>query len=240
MKRLCVCLAVLASVPLLGSCALFSPKTMDKQSRNWVPDEREQTEYAASQMAMGREALQLNQYGLAIISFRNVLRFPEHQAAASNGLGVAFAALGRPDLARRYFLEAVKADPEDRRFAANLARLDVEQARQQLAARSSGERVSEPAEQGKRQETAGAARSANALGPRITIQQHTNSLVRNSVTSVTIATFHPAAASQAVSPRRVPVASAAADGRRRNPQYPVRVFIGPKPAVAVNTGRAGK
>lgn len=88
-----------------------------------------------SDLAAGKRALADGQYGAAVAALRLARLDPACSAEATNGLGVAYAQLGRDDLAERYFREAVAMDPQDRRFTANLARF--EQARTaQLAARS--------------------------------------------------------------------------------------------------------
>ena len=68
-----------------------------------------------------REQLASGQVGLAIETFLQALSDGEARGPAVNGLGVAYAWLGRYDLARRYFEEATAVDPEDSRYAANLA-----------------------------------------------------------------------------------------------------------------------
>lgn len=77
--------------------------------------------YAA--IGEGRGHLAGGRYGLAIASFRTAMVNGEPAAPALNGLGVAYANLGRFDLAQRYFLEAIAADPGNERYAANLSRL---------------------------------------------------------------------------------------------------------------------
>lgn len=72
----------------------------------------------------GRGHLDRGETGLAIEAFRRALSFGAPSAPALNGLGVAFARLGRYELARRYFAEASALDPSDERYAANLARLN--------------------------------------------------------------------------------------------------------------------
>lgn len=211
-------LAVAVSAPLLGGCALFSPEPLAKQSRNWVPDKRDPQEYAQSQMDMGKEALALEQYGLAIISFRNALRFPAHRAEAENGLGVAFAKIGRNDLARRYFAAAAERDPSDKRFSANLARLDMAMAGQQLDSLA-------------RQDAAAASSvtSPAAASNRIAARTEGVTMIRVRPNAVSIVTVEPAS-DRAAGRRRVAVtptvASAEVAGRRRNPNYPVRVWFG--------------
>lgn len=71
----------------------------------------------------GRKHLAAGNYGLAIDTFRTAMANGEPAAPALNGLGVAYAHIGRFDLAQRYFLEAIQADPGDERYAANLTRL---------------------------------------------------------------------------------------------------------------------
>lgn len=87
-----------------------------------IPKERSPEEYAAGQLSLGREALGLEQWGLALTSFRLVRHMPEHAAEASNGMAIAYANIGRPDLAERLFQDAVALAPGDRRYQANLTR----------------------------------------------------------------------------------------------------------------------
>ena len=99
-----------------------------------------------SDLAAGRRALADGQYGAAVAALRLARLDPGCAAEATNGLGVAYAQLGRDDLAERYFREAVAMDPQDRRFTANLARF--EQARAvQLAAHPAPPPVAAPAPQ---------------------------------------------------------------------------------------------
>lgn len=85
-----------------------------------VPQERSAEDYAADQLRLGREALGLREWGLALISFRLVRHMPEHAAEASNGMAIAYANVGRPDLAERLFRQAVELAPGDGRYQANL------------------------------------------------------------------------------------------------------------------------
>lgn len=74
-------------------------------------------------LAEGRAALQDGKLVEAIGPLRAALLDPATRAAASNALGVAYAQLGREDLAEQYFKSAIAADPSDNRFVANLLRL---------------------------------------------------------------------------------------------------------------------
>lgn len=97
-----------------------------------------------SDLAAGRRALADGQLGAAVAALRLARLDPACSAEATNALGVAYARLGRDDLAERYFREAVAMDPQDRRFGANLARF--EQARAvELAARPAPLPVAAPA-----------------------------------------------------------------------------------------------
>lgn len=71
----------------------------------------------------GREQLRQGQVSAAIASFRMAMVAPEARAEAFNGLAVAYAKLGRADIADRYFREAAALDPGNSKFAANLLRL---------------------------------------------------------------------------------------------------------------------
>lgn len=71
----------------------------------------------------GRKLLDEGQPGNAIEAFQRALASGEPVAPALNGMGVAYARLGRLDLAHRYFQEAVVIAPGEARFAENLSRL---------------------------------------------------------------------------------------------------------------------
>lgn len=77
---------------------------------------------AAKLIAAGRTFLAEQNYGLAIARFRDALAFEAGSAAANNGLGIAYASIGRDDLARRYFERAVAADPQTAAYQRNLDR----------------------------------------------------------------------------------------------------------------------
>jgi tetratricopeptide (TPR) repeat protein len=114
-------LLAVAAVPL-GGCSLFGKA--DKFAAQKSPDKKLKVEdFAQARLTAGREALGKGHWAEAIMAFRDARRLPALAAQAHNGTGVAYAELGRADLAERYFLAAIAAAPEDRRFAANLAKL---------------------------------------------------------------------------------------------------------------------
>ncbi len=74
-------------------------------------------------LAEGQEQLRQGNISAAVASFRIAALDADTQADASNGLGIAYAKLGRADLADRYFRSAALLDPANTKYAANLARL---------------------------------------------------------------------------------------------------------------------
>ena len=215
-----------ATASFLGGCSsIFGGHHFTAQEQQWMQYASEPAGYAQAQMAQGRQALQDEQYGAAIIAFRNAQRFPECAAAAANGLGVAYAQIGRTDVAEHYFELAVSQAPEDRRFSANLDRL-----RYQLAATQTASAIlTADASQG----SANAVRAAfpgTALRAGIRVEEPQAKMARVSQTEVRLAT---ADAGQPDLRRRAPVASVVATSvdtaaRRRNPNYPIRIELAPR------------
>jgi tetratricopeptide (TPR) repeat protein len=83
--------------------------------------------FSEATLQEGRQQLQQGRISEAIASFRMAMMTPDARAEASNGLAVAYAKLGRADLADRYFREAASLDPNNPKFAANLLRLQQQQ-----------------------------------------------------------------------------------------------------------------
>lgn len=114
---LSLCALALSACSSLGHRNLahsktFSPRVnVEKRSEGQSLTETARTHLAADQL------------GLAVELFRDALANGEAAAPAFNGLGVAYARLGRADLAKLYFTKAMAADPANPRFAENLARL---------------------------------------------------------------------------------------------------------------------
>jgi tetratricopeptide (TPR) repeat protein len=113
----------------------------------------------------GRNHLLRQRPAQAVNAFRQASRDPALAGEAFNGMGVAYAKMGRPDLARRYFDLAVAADPHDARYQRNLARLEGAGVLRALASRpvrdsrsSASATSSEPAR------VVGAAEAATAAG----------------------------------------------------------------------------
>lgn len=114
-----VLLAIALALPL-GGCksflgvSLFSPGA--------ARPVREAPLMAPATQA-GRGELDAGRPGAAIEKFRQALAAAEPVAPALNGMAVAYARIGRFDLAQRYFEEAMAADPNDPRYRANLTAL---------------------------------------------------------------------------------------------------------------------
>ncbi len=106
-------------MPLLAGCAIFQKSNL-ADVRIRVPDQLSPENYGASQLALGREMLDQGFYGQAIVAFRNAQHLPQVAAEAHNGLGIGYSQIGRPDLAERYFKQAVLEAPGDSRYQANL------------------------------------------------------------------------------------------------------------------------
>lgn len=115
--RLGAVIASLGAVTLLGGCqsvfGVFSKGGSELSSTSGSDVFSE----------AGRKALAAGAFGTAIEEFSRALAHGENRAVAINGLGVAYAKIGRADLAHRYFSEAVIIEPDNPSYAANLNRL---------------------------------------------------------------------------------------------------------------------
>jgi tetratricopeptide (TPR) repeat protein len=115
-----VALLLAVTVPLLTGCkSIFSAHGFS-HIKVKVADDQLLAQYGQKQIAIGREALENGEYGLALIAFRNVERDPAYAAAAHNGMAIAYDGIGRPDLAERFFKQAIADSPEDKNYQANL------------------------------------------------------------------------------------------------------------------------
>lgn len=124
MKRYAKLSCVVACAAMLGGCQSF-PLTswMFKGKRPAAEQRIELAGNTAGALEEGRGQLREGNISAAVASFRIALLDASTRAEASNGLGVAYAKLGRPDLADRYFQAAISAEPENSKYVANLLRL---------------------------------------------------------------------------------------------------------------------
>ena len=113
---------LLLGTVLLGGCqSIFGHRTA-AASVEATPEPESAKAYSDRQLAFGKESLDYRQYGLAIIALRKAQHDPSNAAEAHNGLAIAYAQIGRADLAERYFKQAVDEAPQEARYMANLAR----------------------------------------------------------------------------------------------------------------------
>lgn len=125
MKRIARLSCVVACAAMLGGCQSF-PLTswMFKGKRPAAAEQRiELAGNTAGALEEGRASMRTGNISAAVASFRIALLDASTRAEASNGLGVAYARLGRHDLAERYFQGAISAEPENTKYVANLLRL---------------------------------------------------------------------------------------------------------------------
>lgn len=120
-KRYAKTIALIALTVPLGACNSFLGIHFARHARNPDPAVAEAARAPATEA--GRKQLTDGQTALAIESFQQALASGEPVAPAVNGLGVAYARLGRFELALQYFKQAMAADPLDPRYEANAARL---------------------------------------------------------------------------------------------------------------------
>lgn len=128
MRFTCVrALVLVALAAQLGACSSFLgikfARSAPREAPVGLASKAEPPTAAAPATEAGRGQLAAGQNGLAIESFQRALASGEPIAPAVNGLGVAYARLGRYDLAQRFFEQAMATDPGDARYADNLARL---------------------------------------------------------------------------------------------------------------------
>lgn len=131
-------LAVVAVAAVsLGGCQSF-PLTswMFRDSQPDRPADQQLASNPTGALEEGRASLREGHLSAAVASFRIAQLDRSTRADASNGLGIAYAKLGRADLAERYFQAAILADPENTKYVANLLRL---QQQTMLARRSSAD-----------------------------------------------------------------------------------------------------
>lgn len=112
---------VALSAPL-GACSSFLGIHFAHHAPRAAP-EAALAANAESATSVGRRQLADNQPGLAIEAFQRALAGGEPIAPAVNGMGVAYARIGRFDLAQRYFEQAAASDPANPQYSENLARL---------------------------------------------------------------------------------------------------------------------
>lgn len=102
----------------LGGCQFIGAPGLSSASQG--RGMRQPVTTSSNETEKGRAHLEAQRNGLAIEAFNRALVFGERPGPPLNGLGVAFARLGRADLAYRFFSQAVSVDPGNQDFARNL------------------------------------------------------------------------------------------------------------------------
>lgn len=110
-------LALVALATSLGGCKSFV-QAFDFSRHSNAP------QYAIGQgdLDEGRAMLRAGNVGNALAPLHRAALNPDTSGAALNALGVAYAKLGRADLAERYFIAATRVEAGNEKYAANLAR----------------------------------------------------------------------------------------------------------------------
>ncbi len=113
-------LPLIVTAPLLlSACASWSRHAGRLEGVRPLAQTGEQMLAQADPLAAGKRMLASGNYGSAITAFRTALRLDPASATASNGLAIAYDAIGRPDLARRYFEQSMGLDPDNARYRDN-------------------------------------------------------------------------------------------------------------------------
>lgn len=173
----------LAALSLSG-CNWFSGKSRTLQADGWIKRQPDQIQYGRDQLAEGRKALDRGDDLAAIIAFSNVQRIAQFAADAHNGMAIGYARVGRPDLAERYFRQAVLEAPDEPRFLNNLAMLHrSQQGAATKALASTGITPSSAASL-----AAVAAPAGRAVMPGIRVEQPRSRLVRSGNGEFTLST----------------------------------------------------
>lgn len=193
MKKLAGNALLVAAALSLGGCGWLFGKTNTSQAKNWVAPQPDRQAFAQTQLAEGRKALDNNDNFAAIVAFSNAQGLHTQAAEAHNGMAIAYARLGRPDVAARYFAMAVLEAPEDPRYRANLALL---QQRERDAAASAAAMLA--AQSAPSTSNAGdapvrtASNSRDAGIPGIRIERPRSRLVRTGNGEIVLTTRSPA------------------------------------------------
>ncbi len=119
-----VLVIVCTAIMLSGCQGLFGHHHFATNSARVEMEQIDMSGYFAARVEAGRVYLLRNEPSRAVVAYRQASYDPAHAAAAFNGMAVAYARMGRSDIARQLFGQALAADPADERVARNLARLD--------------------------------------------------------------------------------------------------------------------
>ena len=123
MRKVTFAILLASSSMMLGGCqqlgSMFASRPASTQTASL-----DMSSYFAERLETGRRELLAHRPSQAVTAFRQASYDPATAAEAYNGMAIAYAQMGREDLARRFFMAALQANPGDERFVRNLARLD--------------------------------------------------------------------------------------------------------------------
>ena len=125
-KTIAYATGLLATAAMLGGCQSFLGNAFASKSREPASAaDVDLSGYFAERLEAGRLHLKANRPAQAAIAFRQASYDPKVAAEAFNGMAVAYAQIGRRDLAAQFFELAMQRAPDDERFARNFARLEA-------------------------------------------------------------------------------------------------------------------
>ena len=175
--------------------------------------------FGVEDLADGKTALRQGNMSLAISAFRRAIINPQTAGEAFNGLGIAYARLGRADLAEANFTKAIALTPGDTRFSANLSRLYRSEAGERMLAQRQAAAARYLAKldrlERKEAETEAHARTVSARRGPLTIVGTKNRIVRKDAKELFLVTERSESGQNAIA--RTAVASQIAE------QKPVRL-----------------
>lgn len=200
--------------------------------------------FGSEELERGQAALKAGHVMQAIEQFRMAALNEKHAPDAFNGLGVAYARLGRADLAERYFRTAVTLDSANPKFAGNLARFyETPLGASALAARErEAAAMLAQAEQTAEAEQLAAAEVAATPPSAVTIERPAVQVARGSNREVRIAAApeaRPVATRSAAAPapRPAPASRVTLVGRADQPAAPAAQAA--KGPVRISISRGG-
>lgn len=127
MKQIARLACIIAGAAMLSGCqSFFLTSWMFKGGRSAGARGEALAANGAGALEDGRAFLREGNLSAAVASFSIAQLDRSTQADATNGLAVAYAKLGRLDLAERYFRAAIATAPDNPTFVANLLRLQQE------------------------------------------------------------------------------------------------------------------
>lgn len=205
----------IAAALALGGCQSFI-SSLGFGLKDSAKTERRAEIFGGDELEKGKLALKQGNITIAIQQFRLAALNEQYAADAFNGLGIAYAQLGRADLAARYFRTAVELGTDNPKYAANLARfyqspLGNSHAAVAMRAREAEAILAQAEQAAAAQGLTGVPADANvAANSAVTVMQPHAEVTRTSPRELHIATAQ--ATAQPVPAAEAPVQAVAARG----------------------------